>query len=532
LWYLQNLPDNEGGITRGDQFYFAYDLRPSSTQLVPELGQRGELAQAIVQAIEDAGMIPMNLGPIPTPALAAHALHHGKGCIMVTGSHIPFDRNGYKTCSAKGELRKTDEAPINQRVEHERQRLYQQVFHESLFNESGQLKCGHRDLPLESPAGRRSYARRYLNFFSGTNLQSLRLLVYQHSAVGRDLLVEILQALGASVVAAGRSETFVPIDTENVDAALLAEIQSLLDDATAQHGRFDAVISLDGDSDRPLVLGVTPDNQARFFGGDLLGMITAQYLGADAVVVPISCNDAIDRGGLRDRLEPKTRIGSPFVIAGMDQARARGKARVCGWEANGGFLTGSDISRREQVLPALPTRDSLLPILCCLFAAKEQGASLCDVFARLPARFGKAALLREFPRDASLAMLARLSPQDPGICEVTFSGAGSAKAWDPAGREISVSPALVNRVAAIHSQLQAIFTSRLGFGTLVKINYTDGLRLCFSNGDVAHVRPSGNADELRIYAVADAPDRAETIAAQGIAEPDGLLKQLAKLPAI
>ena len=35
------------------------------------------------------------------------------------------------------------------------------------------------------------------------------------------------------------------------------------------------------------------------------------------------------------------------------------------------------------------------------------------------------------------------------------------------------------------------------------VDYTDGVRVLFDNGDVAHVRPSGNADELRIYAVAD-----------------------------
>jgi hypothetical protein len=36
--------------------------------------------------------------------------------------------------------------------------------------------------------------------------------------------------------------------------------------------------------------------KAHFFGGDLVGMVVAEYLKADAVVVPISCNDAVDRG--------------------------------------------------------------------------------------------------------------------------------------------------------------------------------------------------------------------------------------------
>ena len=85
-------------------------------------------------------------------------------------------------------------------------------------------------------------------------------------------------------------------------------------------------MSTDGDSDRPLILGVDPaTGKAHFFGGDLVGMVVAEYLKADAVVVPISCNDAVDRGNLSSVVEAKTRIGSPFVIAGMEEARRKGK---------------------------------------------------------------------------------------------------------------------------------------------------------------------------------------------------------------
>jgi len=58
------------------------------------------------------------------------------------------------------------------------------------------------------------------------------------------------------------------------------------------------------------------------------------------------------------------------------------------------------------------------------------------------------------------------------------------------------------------------------------VDYTDGVRICFSNGDVAHVRPSGNSDELRIYAVADTQARADEITGLGVAEPHGILRQL------
>src|SRR5262249_557359 len=149
------------------------------------------------------------------------------------------------------------------------------------------LKTGSRPLPPENSEAAKAYIARYTDFFHDASLDGLKVLVYQHSAVGRDLLVHLLRQFGAEVVPAGRSEDFVPVDTENINAAHLANIQGIVDDA---NGQVSAVISTDGDSDRPLLLAVV-DGRVRFFPGDLLGMITAEYLGADAVVVPISCND-------------------------------------------------------------------------------------------------------------------------------------------------------------------------------------------------------------------------------------------------
>ncbi len=296
------------------------------------------------------------------------------------------------------------------------------------------------------------------------------------------------------MVKGGRSETFVPIDTENIDAAQLAVIQALADEAG---GPLYAVVSTDGDSDRPLVLGVDPaTGRVHFFGGDLLGMVVAEYLQADAVVVPISCNDAIDRGGLAPVVEPKTRIGSPFVIAGMEAALAKGKKRVCGWEPNGGFLTGSPIARNGAVLEPLMTRDAGLPILGALFAAEQSGLSLIDLFARLPKRFSRAALLKHFPRPTAMKIVERFSPP--------------------------------REEAAIREDLAQFFTPALGFASITRVDYTDGVRILFANGEVAHVRPSGNADELRIYAVADTQSRADAITAMGIEEPAGILRRMEK----
>jgi phosphomannomutase len=94
---------------------------------------------------------------------------------------------------------------------------------------------------------------------------------------------------------------------------------------------------------------------------------------------------------------------------------------------------------------------------------------------------------------------------------------------------IEASPAEVAQILGIRSELERFFNSRDGFGEIVKLNWTDGIRIHFSNGDVAHVRPSGNADELRIYAVADTQTRADGIACIGVSEPEGILRQLEKV---
>jgi phosphomannomutase len=519
--YLQSLPLSEGGIKYGDDFYYAYDLRPSSTRYVEN--NRGGLCQAVEQALKDGGMRPLNLGAIPTPALTYFALQKGKGSIMVTGSHIPFDRNGYKLNTSKGELMKKDEQPINELVVLTREKLMEQPISESLFDEHGMLRNKTLNLePILSEA-RSAYIQRFLDFFEGETLQGMTILAYQHSAVGRDLLVEIFEKFGANVISAGRSETFVPIDTEAIDQAQLDVVQKLYDQAG--QSSIDAVISTDGDSDRPLILAPR-DNKLCFFGGDLLGMIVAQFLRADAAVVPVSANDAIDYGSLAEITEPKTKIGSPYVIAGMQLAIDKGRSHVCGWEANGGFLTGSDMKRNGKVLSALPTRDAMLPLLCALFAAKNKQMTLPDLFATLPKRYSRAALLRNFPRSTSLKIIERFSPPDTIMRDVSFDASGHIVVRDSKNSRLNTTQSHAGEIKGIRSELESIFSADRGFGPIVRINYTDGVRMYFGNGDVAHFRPSGNADELRIYAIADQQERADDIAVQGVTEPDGLLRRL------
>ena len=203
---------------------------------------------------------------------------------------------------------------------------------------------------------------RYLNFFEHDALRGLRVGVYQHSAVGRDVLVKILSHLGAEVTPLGRSEKFIPVDTE----AIRPEDVQLARDWAAT-GKFDAIVSADGDSDRPLV----SDEHGNWLRGDIAGILCAKFLEADSVSTPVSCNTAVEKCGWFREIR-RTRIGSPFVVASMMEATAAGAKRVVGYEANGGFLLNSDIETAGKRLRALPTRDAVIVMLGILLLAKQR----------------------------------------------------------------------------------------------------------------------------------------------------------------
>jgi phosphomannomutase len=481
-----------GDISAGSGIVLAGDLRPSTDRLM----------KASLRAVTDSGCRVENAGKIPTPALVSHAVSTGRAGVMVSGSHIPFDRNGIKINKSIGEILKADEPGILREVERVRAEEYSRTATTSAFNLHGMLKDVPELPPLDGSA-EKGYVRRYLASFPENGLSGWRVLVYQHSAVGRDLLARILRELGADVITAGRSDSFIPIDTENITAEQLGHLDQLILGSQTDGPPIHAIASTDGDSDRPLLVAVLPPakiqqgaRRVRFLPGDLLGIVTAEYLRADAAAVPVSANDAVERR-MRERgiLLTKTKIGSPYVVAALDEIRRAAKCeRVVGWEANGGFLTGSDISLTAGTLSALPTRDSTLPVLANLFAAAERKIGLTDLWDLLPARFGCAGLLDNFPVVSSRAILANLIPSSE-LIEVEFDAAGGV--FD---RSFTVSAP----------------------GSLAAAT----VRIYFRNGDVAHVRPSGNAPQLRIYANSDSQARADEIVELAVCEPDGILRQL------
>jgi len=501
------------------------DLRPSTSRVL----------EATARAILDAGYLVDYVGSLPTPALSLYALAKGVMSFMCTGSHIPADRNGQKANRCDGEVLKSDEPGIFAAVEAVRQREYRRPAATSGFNTAGMLKPEQRPvLPPVNRAAERLYLERYHRLFPPNGLRGMRILFYEYVAVGRELLPRILALAGAQVIRVGRGDTFVPIDTEAISPAHLEMLVRIVAEQQTKYGRIDAIVSTDGDSDRPLIVGVSQSDDPgtpalRFFPGDLVGAVTADYLAADAVSVPISTNPGVHEYFKGKGLTTtKTRIGSPFVIEAMREALAQGKQRVVGWEANGGFLVGSELTLHGGVLHALPTRDAILPMLAVLHTSADQGSTLSECFDCLPRWYGKADLIDDFPQDTSRKILAYFRPPKEAIQwlefhddrillrDLTEAVIGEWSVSDPEGRACDRKRRL----------LEGIFTDARGFGEVARINLQDGIRCFFRNGDIAHIRPSGNAPQLRIYAHSRTQARADEIAALAIAEPDGIMRDL------
>lgn len=416
----------------GTGLFVAHDLRASAPLI----------AQWVADAGRAAGLAVRCAGPAPTPALALAAMQAGAAAVMVTGSHIPADRNGLKFYTPQGEITKAHEAAISAALGRDWPR------------HDGPLP---QQVDICAP-----YAQRYQTGYDSA-LAGLRIGVYGHSAVGRDLLVQLFADLGAQVCRLGWSDHFIPLDTEAVAPLLRAQLRDW-----AQAHPLDAIVSTDGDGDRPLLT----DQQGHIVAGDVIGQITAAALGAHCVVTPISSNTGAELSG-RFAQVLRCKIGSPYVIAAMEQT----DGATVGYEANGGFLLGFAAQGPSGVMPALMTRDALLPLLAVLVASRNAQGGVAGLVRAQPARFTATDRLEQIAPAQSAALIADLRD---------------------------------------NADARGAFVAQLG-AQAAALDLTDGLRIICTDGRIIHLRPSGNAPELRLYIEAASPEAASATATAGLA---------------
>ncbi|WP_174718620.1 phosphomannomutase [Rhizobium sp. 11515TR] len=428
-----------GHAKPGDLILVGRDFRESSPAI----------SATCIGALKRAGLTPIDCGTLPTPALALYGLQLKAASLMITGSHIPADRNGIKFYRPDGEIDKRDEVAISEEA---------LAIGDSVLDETP-AETENRTAEMEA-----LFLERNKGLLPSGSLAGLTIGVYQHSTVARDLFGQVLTHYGARVVPLGRSESFIPVDTE----AVSAETIRLMKAWASEHG-LNAIVSADGDGDRPLVA----DETGEPLRGDLLGLIAANFLGADVVVTPVTSNSGIEAAG--SYAVTRTRVGSPYVIAGMDEAIAAGKANVIGFEANGGTLTSSRFTVDGKPFEPLPTRDSFLPILATLYAAAKARKPLSAVAGSYRLPFAAADRLENFPVETSAALMAYLRASDANLSD------------------------FLKPVATVASKSDI-----------------DGLRVTLVDNRIIHFRPSGNAPEMRCYVEASSESEAKALLEQGL----------------
>ena len=130
-----------GQLTAGASVKLGIDLRSSSLAI----------ASAIVRTLRQMAVEFEYLGTLPIPALVLRCLQTASPGIMVSGSHIPFDRNGIKFYLPDGEILKADEAAIVG----------------TLIGSASLVLSGTKcDLPPVDSRARKAYEQRYLSYLA------------------------------------------------------------------------------------------------------------------------------------------------------------------------------------------------------------------------------------------------------------------------------------------------------------------------------------------------------------------------------
>lgn len=550
--YLISLGSDNDGIKRGDIIDVAADFRPSS--------KVDRIPRAIAAAIKDSGCLINYCGNLPTGAVTNYGMRNGRASLMVTGSHNPYGQNGIKFNKPNGEILKPEEKPILAHVAKIRKMVYRQDAAESLFDMNGSFKTqsalstAQREMlryaderlaktNIDEKA-RTEYIERFDVFgkFGGE-----RVVVYwDQTTVGQEVQPEILERAGFKVVHAyeldekyrmNSGDDFLAVDTEKPDKpipqfenkTLKGVLRDIATKAKAKEEYGEsvfAVITSDGDADRPVFSG----ENGEFLMGDKLGVLVSMFLRPDFVSVPATCNSAavemLTQMGII--VQNETQVGSPYIIAEMNNYMEQvPNGKAAGYEANGGYLTGSDWIINGRTLPKLPTRDAMFPILCALKLAIDGAedkvppaskvSDLSKLFTRDTAPDSlddKTPGFKGYTPEEGGQILASFSPADAGIYKVDFQTrtmlykgpitytAGAM--YRNAKPDVSVDTYMLEAKA----NLEKFFTKERGFGAISRITYTDGVRIFFENGDIVHFRRSGNEAIFRFYPEASTIERA------------------------
>ncbi len=307
------------------------------------------IESALEAGFASAGVDVLMTGPLPTPGVAymTRALRLSLG-VVISASHNPFDDNGIKFFSARGEkLPDAWELEVEAMVERPAE-----------WVDSARLGKVRK---LDDARGR------YIEFCKSTfsnelSLKGLKLVVdAAHGAASR-IAPDVFHELGAEVIAIGCSP-----DGMNINAGVGATAPGALIEAVKAHGA-DNGVALDGDADRLQLV----DGSGRLYNGDeLLYVMVADRLAQEqtvpGVVGTLMTNMAVEVA-LRSR-------GVPFVRAKVGDRYVLEELAARGWQL------GGEGSGHLLALDKHTTGDGIVSALQMLQAVRRTGRSLAELLS-------------------------------------------------------------------------------------------------------------------------------------------------------
>ncbi len=269
----------------------------------------GPLLQAALSAgLTSEGADVVDVGVLPTPALAWLSAERDVPAVVISASHNPFADNGIKLFAAGGaKLSEEAEAAIEDELE--------RVLDPTAKGPRRLEGHGVGHLTAEPGLGR-AYLDRLASLLEGRRLDGLRIVVDSANGSASGLAGALYEGLGAEVVAIGCDP-----DGTNINDGCGSTATATLAAAVVEH-RADLGLALDGDADRLLAIG--PDG-ALVNGDELIALFALDLaergqLAGNTVVVTVMTNLgfrlAMEARGI---IVKETTVGDRYVLAALDK---------------------------------------------------------------------------------------------------------------------------------------------------------------------------------------------------------------------
>jgi len=322
-------------VLGGDGFAVGADTRESGPELV----------SAIHAGVKRSGAMSVDLGVLPTPAVALWCAQRGVAGAMVSASHNPWHDNGVKFFAPGG-------SKLNDELQEQIQSRFEELLSEAGAEPAPAMAEDHH----ESAAS--AHVAAVVASVEPDCLAGLRIVIDCANGAAFDVAPKALRSLGADVVVIAAAP-----DGRNINDSCGSTHPELLQARVLAEGAH-AGLALDGDADRLLAVSHTG---ALVDGDEIIAICALDahargQLTGDAVVVTVMTNLGFRRSMAAAGIEVvDTKVGDRHVLEALD---ARGLG--LGGEQSGHVIfrdlaaTGDGLLTGVQLLAAVQRAKSPL----------------------------------------------------------------------------------------------------------------------------------------------------------------------------